>query len=569
MLSKFQYDNHVLFYFEYSQKKFYLQAILASIFINIFALITSIYIMVVYDRIIPNNAISSLISILAGVLFVIFMDFSMKMLRGYFLDMAGKQIDSSSSNDIFQKIIGYDLSKAPKFSGELVSVVREFETFREFFNSVTLTSLVDFPFILVFLTVIYGIGGNIAFVPGVIVPVVIIFGLLIQPALKQISEDSQKDGQAKQTVLGEMINGLETVKTVSGGSVLKDRWMGAVNAQSKTSIKSRIFTQLALNFAGIGQQLSQLGIIGFGVLAVSSGDLSMGGLIACTILSGRTLAPLGQIGGLMGRLNSAKAAYHSVTKFMLEASREETAKEYFPRENITGSIEFSHVTFSYSNDTQIILNDINVKINAGEKVAVIGKIGSGKTTILKLIMGLYQPNNGSVLIDGANIQQIRPEDIRRQFGVVMQNTYLFSGSIRENIAFGLDTVSPREIDEAANIAGVSDFTKKMNNGLDYQLSEGGKDLSGGQRQAIALARAIVRKPSIILLDEPTSAMDLTSERQIIQNLKSYFNKQTLIVVTHRMSLLQLVDRVIAVDDGKVTVDGTRDSILSKLKERQA
>ena len=552
-----------------SQKKFYLQAILASIFINIFALITSIYIMVVYDRIIPNNAISSLISILAGVLFVIFMDFSMKMLRGYFLDMAGKQIDSSSSNDIFQKIIGYDLSKAPKFSGELVSVVREFETFREFFNSVTLTSLVDFPFILVFLTVIYGIGGNIAFVPGVIVPVVIIFGLLIQPALKQISEDSQKDGQAKQTVLGEMINGLETVKTVSGGSVLKDRWMGAVNAQSKTSIKSRIFTQLALNFAGIGQQLSQLGIIGFGVLAVSSGDLSMGGLIACTILSGRTLAPLGQIGGLMGRLNSAKAAYHSVTKFMLEASREEIAKEYFPRENITGSIEFSHVTFSYSNDTQIILNDINVKINAGEKVAVIGKIGSGKTTILKLVMGLYQPNNGSVLIDGANIQQIRPEDIRRQFGVVMQNTYLFSGSIRENIAFGLDTVSPREIDEAANIAGVSDFTKKMNNGLDYQLSEGGKDLSGGQRQAIALARAIVRKPSIILLDEPTSAMDLTSERQIIQNLKSYFNKQTLIVVTHRMSLLQLVDRVIAVDDGKVTVDGTRESILSKLKERQA
>ena len=525
--------------------------------------------MVVYDRIIPNNAISSLISILAGVLFVIFMDFSMKMLRGYFLDMAGKQIDSSSSNDIFQKIIGYDLSKAPKFSGELVSVVREFETFREFFNSVTLTSLVDFPFIIVFLTVIYGIGGNIAFVPGVIVPVVIVFGFLIQPALKQISEDSQKDGQAKQTVLGEMINGLETVKTVSGGSVLKDRWMGAVNAQSKTSIKSRIFTQLALNFAGIGQQLSQMGIIGFGVLAVSSGDLSMGGLIACTILSGRTLAPLGQIGGLMGRLNSAKAAYHSVTKFMLEASREETAKEYFPRENITGSVEFSHVSFSYSNDTQIILNDINVKINAGEKVAVIGKIGSGKTTILKLIMGLYQPNNGSVLIDGANIQQIRPEDIRRQFGVVMQNTYLFSGSIRENIAFGLDAISPQEIDEAATIAGVSEFTKKMNNGLDYQLSEGGKDLSGGQRQAIALARAIVRKPSIILLDEPTSAMDLTSERQIIQNLKSYFNKQTLIVVTHRMSLLQLVDRVIAVDDGKVTVDGTRESILSKLKERQA
>jgi ATP-binding cassette, subfamily C, bacterial LapB len=559
--------NNWFFLYISNQKKFYLQAILASIFINIFALITSIYIMVIYDRIIPNNAISSLISIIIGVLFVIAMDFSMKMLRGYFLDMAGKQIDSSSSRDIFQKIVGYDLSKAPKFSGELVSVVREFETFREFFNSITLTSLVDFPFILVFLAVIYGIGGNIAFVPGFIVPVVIIFGLLIQPVLKQISEDSQRDGQAKQTVLGEMINGLETVKTVSGGSVLKTRWMNAVEAQSKTSIKSRIFTQLALNFAGIGQQLSQVGIIGFGVLAVSSGDMSMGALIACTILSGRTLAPLGQIGGLMGRLNSAKAAYHSVTKFMLEASREETAKDYFPRDNIIGSIEFSHANFAYSSDSQIILNDLNLKINAGEKVAVIGKIGSGKTTLLKLILGLYQPTNGSTLIDGANIQQIRPDDIRKQFGVVMQNTYLFSGSIRDNIAFGLDEVSTEQIDEAANIAGVTEFTKKMNNGLDYQLSEGGKDISGGQRQAIALARAIVRKPAIILLDEPTSAMDLTSERQIIRNLRSYFTKQTLVVVTHRMSLLQLVDRVIAIDDGKVTVDGSRDSILEKLKEK--
>jgi len=253
----------------------------------------------------------------------------------------------------------------------------------------------------------------------------------------------------------------------------------------------------------------------------------------------------------------------------LEASREEVAKDYFPRDKIEGSIEFSHVNFSYSDDSQIIFNDLNLKINSGEKVAIIGKIGSGKTTILKLILGLYQPNNGSMLIDGANIQQIRPDDIRRQFGVVMQNTYLFSGSIRDNIGFGLDKISTDEIDEASNISGVSDFTKLMSNGLDYQLSEGGKDLSGGQRQAIALARAIVRKPAVILLDEPTSAMDLTSERAIIRNLKSYFNKQTLVVVTHRMSLLQLVDRVIAVDDGKVTVDGTRESILKKLQDKSS
>ena len=548
-----------------SEKVYYLQAIIASVFINIFALITSLYIMVVYDRIIPNSALSSLLSIAVGVGFIVFMDFSMKMLRGYFLDKAGRGIENESSADVFQKIVDFDLSKTPKSSGVLVSVVREFETFREFFNSATLALLVDLPFIFVFLVVISVVSGPVVWVPGTAVILVIFFGLVLQPFFRSVAEKSHKGLLAKQSVLGEMISGLETVKTVSGSKYLKSRWMDAVEGQSSTGIKSRVLSQLAANFAGVGQQASQLGIICFGVIQIIAGEMTMGALIAAVILSGRTLAPLAQIGSLFGRIHSARMAYKQVDEFMKQNSQEEDAKDYFPRERLAGKLNFSNVNFRYPDQTEPLLQDINLNIKPGEKVAIIGRIGSGKTTILKLILGLYKVEDGTVSIDDANIRQIRPEDIRRQFGVVTQSSFLFSGSIRENIAFGLDDPSEEEIILAAKVSGAAEFINQLTNGYDYEISEGGKELSGGQRQALSLARAIVRKPSVLLLDEPTSSMDLTTERAVISNLKSYFTNQTLVLVTHRMSLLQLVDRVIALDKGKISVDGSRESILERLQ----
>ena len=552
-----------------SQKVYYIQAIVASVFINIFALASSLYIMVVYDRIIPNNAISSLISIAIGVVFIISMDFAMKMLRSYFLDRAGKEIEQSSSSEIFQKIINFDVSKTPKSSGVLISTVREFETVREFFNSASLALLVDIPFILLFLLVINAVAGPIVWIPATIVAVVFVFGLILQPFFKRISGATHEGQIAKQSVLGEMINGLETIKTISGSEILKKRWMESVNDQSSTGIRSRILSQLATNFAGMGVQASQLGIIGFGVLQIIDGSMSMGALIACVILSGRTLAPLAQIGGLFGRIHNATTAFKTVNQFMMQNSHEEDAEHFFPRTSLTGDIELSEVDFSYPGQAEALLKEINLKINAGEKVAILGRIGSGKTTILKLISGLYHVEKGGIFIDGANIKQLRPRDIRTQFGVVNQSTYLFSGSIRENISFGLDSVSEEEILEAARISTSDEFINFLPNGFDYQISEGGKELSGGQRQAICLARAIVRKPSVILLDEPTSAMDLTTEKKVISNLRDHFSNQTLILVTHRMSLLQLVDRVIALDKGKISVDGSRESILKKLRSGQS
>ena len=548
-----------------SQKVYYIQAIVASVFINIFALASSLYIMVVYDRVIPNNAISSLISIAVGVVFIISMDFAMKMLRSYFLDKAGKEIEQKSSSEIFQKIINFDVSKTPKSSGVLISTVREFETVREFFNSASLALLVDIPFILLFLIVINAVSGPIVWVPATVVCFVFIFGLVLQPFFRRISNASHEGQIAKQSVLGEMINGLETIKTVSGSEVLKNRWMVSVGEQSVTGIRSRILSQLATNFAGMGQQVSQLGIVGFGVTQIIAGDMSMGALIASVILSGRTLAPLGQIGGLFGRIHNATTAFKTVNEFMKQNSHEEDAAYFFPRTSIKGKIELSEVNFSYPEQSEPILKDINLSVSEGEKLAILGRIGSGKTTMLKLMLGLYHVEQGTIFVDGANIKQLRPQDIRRQFGVVNQSSYLFSGSIRENISFGLDVVKEEEILEAARISTTDEFINYLPNGYDYQISEGGKELSGGQRQAICLARAIVRKPSVILLDEPTSAMDLTTERKVISNLRGHFAQQTLILVTHRMSLLQLVDRVIALDKGRVTVDGSRDEILKKLR----
>jgi len=291
----------------------------------------------------------------------------------------------------------------------------------------------------------------------------------------------------------------------------------------------------------------------------------MGALIATMILSGRTLQPLGQLSGLLGRLNGAITAYKVVSQFMNETSQDEKTTHFFSRSEIFGEVKFKEVEFSYPSSEQKVLNNVSLNFAPGEKVAILGKVGCGKTTLLKLILGLHHCISGSVLIDGANVQQLRSEDIRKNIGVVLQNPYLFSGTLRENIAFGLDVVSDEEILEAAKISCCLDFINKLENGFDYYLSENGRELSGGQRQALTLARAIVRKPKILLLDEPTSSMDQSTEKLVIDNLNTYFSDQTVILVTHRMSLLKMVDRVIALDDGKVTVDGKKDDIVAKLK----
>ena len=562
--------DHWFFKYLVAEKWSYIQAILASVFINLFSIVTGLYIMVVYNRILPNasfgpSAFYTLTAIVIGVGSIIVVDYIFKVLRAYFLDKSGSIMEKKSSNDVFNKIVAYDLAKAPKTSGTIVSIVKEYETFREFFNSASLLAFADLPFTFLFIFVIYLIGGPLAYVPLVIVPTVVIFSLALQPFMKRMAEQSLDNTIAKNSVLTEMVVGLETVKTISGGDVLRDRWMNSVEQQSDTNVGTRFLSQLASNFSSMAVLASQLAVVAYGVVLVSSGSLSMGALIATMILSGRTLQPLGQLSGLLGRLNGAITAYKVVSQFMNETSQDEKTTHFFSRSEIFGEVKFKEVEFSYPSSEQKVLNNVSLNFAPGEKVAILGKVGCGKTTLLKLILGLHHCTSGSVLIDGANVQQLRSEDIRKNIGVVLQNPYLFSGTLRENIAFGLDVVSDEEILEAAKISCCLDFINKLENGFDYYLSENGRELSGGQRQALTLARAIVRKPKILLLDEPTSSMDQSTEKLVIDNLNTYFSDQTVILVTHRMSLLKMVNRVIALDDGKVTVDGKKDDIVAKLK----
>ena len=562
--------DHWFFKYLLAEKWSYIQAILASVFINLFSIVTGLYIMVVYNRILPNasfgpSAFYTLTAIVIGVGSIIVVDYIFKVLRAYFLDKSGSIMEKKSSNDVFNKIVAYDLAKAPKTSGTIVSIVKEYETFREFFNSASLLAFADLPFTLLFIFVIYLIGGPLAYIPLIIVPTVIVFSLVLQPFMKRMAEQSLDNTIAKNSVLTEMVVGLETVKTISGGDVLRDRWMNSVEQQSDTNVGTRFLSQLASNFSSMAVLASQLAVVAYGVVLVSAGSLSMGALIATMILSGRTLQPLGQLSGLLGRLNGAITAYKVVSQFMNETSQDEKTTHFFSRSQIFGQVNFKEVEFSYPNSEQKVLNNVSLNFAPGEKVAILGKVGCGKTTLLKLILGLHHCTSGSVLIDGANVQQLRSEDIRKNIGVVLQNPYLFSGTLRENIAFGLDVVSDEEILEAAKISCCLDFINKLENGFDYYLSENGRELSGGQRQGLTLARAIVRKPKILLLDEPTSSMDQSTEKLVIDNLNTYFSDQTVILVTHRMSLLKMVDRVIALDDGKVTVDGKKDDIVAKLK----
>lgn len=561
-MSKFQ--NH-WFWSAFRQNWWtYGQIILAAVMINVFSLGSSIFIMTVYDRVIPNNAIDSLIALSIGMLIVISFDFLLKYLRAYFIDLAGQKVDLKVTKRIFERILKLKLSRQQGSTGKLVNTVREFESLRDFCTSATLATIVDLPFIFLFITVIAIIGGNVAFVPAIAVPLVLLVGITVQPFLSHFSKQAMQEGGSKQAILVEMVSGRETLKTIGSEKIFHDRWQSAVENHSKVSLSSRMFSQMAVNCAASAQQLVQIGIVGVGFLKIMDGEMSIGALIACVIIAGRALAPLGQLANLLTRYNHAKSAYVALDELMAEDHEDVSGRDFIKRENIKGKIAFKNVSFKYPDQPIKVLDDVSFTLNPGEKLGVLGKIGSGKSTILRLAAGLYEPDEGAVLIDDTDIRQIFPEDLRRNMAVVLQDIVLFSGSIKENIAMGRENVSDEEILHAAEVSGVQDFIGAMPNGYDVQLRDRGEGLSGGQKQALALARALVNKAPIIMMDEPTSSMDTHSEMKLISRLKKELKDNTLMVITHRSSMLELVDKIIVIDQGKIVAQGPKDDVLKFL-----
>ena len=539
----------------------YLQVILASVLINIFALASSLYIMTVYDRVVPNNAIESLRWLTLIIVVVILFDLTLKILRGIFVDAASARVDKRVSVKLFERIARHDATLSRTATGALAGTVRNFDTLKDVIGSASFTVFADLPFVFLFLYVIYAIGGPIAAVPAVLVPLVIIFGLLLQPIIRRMTELSQSQGKSKQAVIVEMISALETVKTVQGLSMLRNRWLNSVLHQSRSNTKIKLTSQLAAQFAQFGQQVSQVGIVVYGVYLIADGSLTMGQLIACVILSGRTMALLGQLTNLLGRVNSAIAAYRGLDEILSGENEEETRSTMVERAVMKGDVAFKNVTFTYEDQPEPVLNDISFTIAAGERLAIVGRIGSGKTTLLRLLCGLHPPDRGAVMIDNADIRQIRPDDVRRNMGVVMQNPVLFSGSIRDNILMGKPNATDEELLDVVKLSGADGFLGMLPGGFDFPLSERGRELSTGMRQSIAISRALIGKPNVLLFDEPTAPLDQSAENEMVERLDLATKGLTTIFVTHRGAMLRLADKVLVIDQGRVAAFGPRDQVL--------
>jgi len=545
-------------------KWLYVQVLFAAAITNFLGLSTSLFIMVVYDRVVPNEAIESLIALTIGVLIALGFDFIIKTLRAQFVDRAGKRADGRMSRLIFDKILTMKLDNRRQKSGAMASIVREFDTLREFFTSATLVAVVDLPFIFFFIWVISLIAGPLALIPLVAVPLVIISGLAIQPFLARITKGSMQSNMSKQGVLVETLNGLETVQATGSGRLMRQRFEAAADAQSDLGLKSRMLSQFAINSAASVQQLAQIATIFYGVFLIQDGIITMGAMIAAVILGGRTLAPLSQLAQAMSRANGAREAFRSLSTVMNdEASNHLETRPRLSRPLLTGAVELKGVAYSFPGSNSPIINNLSLKIPAGQKVAIVGKMGSGKSTLARLLSGLIEPEEGAILIDGVDLRQIDPSDVRRNIGIMLQETWLFSGSVKENLQMGFYEYDDTHILNIAKVSGVDDFVSSHPQGYDLELKERGEGLSGGQRQSINLARALLHEPSLLILDEPTSSMDTGTEKGVIARLKQWSGDRTVIMVTHRNTLLELADRVLVIDQGQVVADTTPEKLRAQ------
>ena len=544
----------------------YKDVLIASILINIFAIASPIFTMNVYDKIVPNLAFDSLWVLAIGVSLIFAFDIIIRQLRSYFIDIAGKKSDLLLSARIFSKVLGIRMESRPNSTGAFARHLQEFESIREFFTSATVSTLVDLPFAFLFLLVIWIFAGVLAVVPLIAIIIMTIYSLYIQAPLRRSIEESSRLSSQKYATVIEAISGLESVKIHNAEGQFQHRWEQAVSHMANTGIETRKITNMVSGLANFVQQMATVLLIVVGVYQISDGNLSMGGMIAAVMLSGRAIGPLIQLSVLSTRYNQAKSALLLLEDIMQSPSEREDGRHYLDYERLSGKIEFDDVSFNYPGVEQSALKNVSLTIQPGEKIAIIGRIGAGKTTLEKLILGLYKPTSGAVRLDGFDLPQLHPSTIRNNIGCVPQDFSLFYGTIRQNIQLGHPHATDAQILKAANRAGVSQFTNHDPNGLERQVGEGGRNLSGGQRQSIALARALLQEPPILILDEPTANMDNRSESIVKRELVNLPAETTMLLITHRTSMLDIVNRIIVLEQGMIVADGPRDLVLQQLKE---
>jgi ATP-binding cassette, subfamily C, bacterial LapB len=546
----------------------YGEVAVASVLINIFTVLSPLFFMNVYDRVVPNKAYETFWVLAIGVLVMYVFDLVLKTLRGYFLDAAGKRADVALSASLFEQVMNMRLDAGRQSVGTLANNLREFESLREFFTSATIAALIDLPFVVLFIAVIWWIGGPyMALVPLAAIPLVALAGLALQVPLRNRILRLFAASEAKHATLIETLGAIEVVKSLGAAAHLQRKWESLVEFVAKESLGSRLLSAFAVNFSAWVQLSVAVGVLAVGVYLIGDAQLTMGALIACTIIAGRSLAPLTQLASLLVRYHQAMSALAALDRIMAAPRDRPREPTFVHRPRLRGDIQFREVVFRYPGQVQIdALSGASFAIRAGERVGVIGRIGSGKSTIAKLIVGLYQPAAGAVYVDGTDARQIDPADLRRNIGYVPQNLVLFSGTVRDNLLIGAGGADDAALLRAAQLAGLDKPLRRHPLGFDLPVGERGEALSGGQRQAVALARALVTDPPILLLDEPTHAMDHSSEERLKARLAGELKDRTLVVITHRESLLALVDKLLIIDNGKVMAYGPKDAVLQALAE---
>lgn len=544
--------------------RIYIQVALAAVFVNLFAIALPLFTMNIYDRVVPTKGQETLWVLVLGVGVIFAFEFLLRLLRSYFVDTAGRSADVIMANTIFQQVLGIRLDSRPASAGAFAQQLREFESLRDFFTSATLVAIVDLPFVLLFIAVVAVIGGPVALVPLLAVPLIIGAGWFLQVPLNEVVTRTARESAQKHALLVEAIVGLETIKGLGAEGRIQRNWERFIGMTAKSAQRSRELSQFGQYFTNLVSQIASVAVVVVGVYQIFDGNLTVGALIACTILTGRAMAPLSQVAALLTRFDQSMVSLKTIDTIMRMPVERPAGTQFVHRPILRGAIEFRDLQFTYPNQPVPALDGVNFAVRPGERVAIIGKIGSGKSTVEKLILGFYQPQKGAIRIDGTDIKQIDPADLRRNIGYVPQDVFLFFGSVRENIAMGAPYADDTVILRAARIAGVDSFVARHPQGFDLQVGERGEALSGGQRQSIAIARALVRDSNIVILDEPTSAMDKGSEDWLIARLREILDGKTLVLVTQRLSLLTLVERVIVMDGGTIVADGPRDKVLETL-----
>jgi len=545
--------------------RIYRDIMVAAFVVNVFALAMPLFTMNVYDRVLPNQATETLWVLSLGVSLIFIGDLILRTMRGYFLDWASTRIDIKLTARIMEQVLGIRLEQRPNSVGSFASNLRSFETVRDFITSATITTLIDIPFALIFISVIAWIAWPMIIPVLLGAVVILIYSFSVQTKMHDLSETMYRASAIRNATLIESLVGLETVKALGIEGQMQRKWEHSAHFLTEVSSKLRLLSSSINNGATTMQQLIAVSLVILGVYLVINGELTMGGLIACTMLASRALVPIAQTAGLLTQYHNAATSLNSLDEIMQRPVERPADSTFLSRPIFNGDIEFREVSFSYPGAETNALTKVSFKIKAGEHVAILGRMGSGKSTIHKLILGLYQPTEGAVLIDGIDARQIDPAELRRSVGYVQQDTQLFYGSMRDNLTISAPHVDDAAVIAAARVGGIDEFVNSHPKGFDMLIGERGETLSGGQRQGVGVARAFINKPTILLLDEPTSAMDHSGEDAIRTRLVENTQNKTLLLISHRSSLYALVNRIIVIDSGRIVADGPKEQVTDALR----